>query len=99
MPWSRASLVVAKLTGSPSRMIRPEVGCSTPERIFISVDLPAPFSPKRVVTVPRWISKFTPLSARVPPYVLTMSRACRTTSEPLPVERPSSLMRPPGQRG
>ena len=67
MPWSRASFVVAKATGSPSRTIRPEVGCSTPERIFIRVDFPAPFSPNRVVTVPRWMSKFTPLRARVPP--------------------------------
>ena len=39
----------------------------TPERIFISVDLPAPFSPKSVVTWPRWMSKFTPLSAWIAP--------------------------------
>ena len=45
----------------------PEVGWITPERIFISVDLPAPFSPKRVVTWPRWMSKFTPLSAWIAP--------------------------------
>ena len=31
-----------------------------PARIFISVDLPAPFSPNNVVTSPRWMSKFTP---------------------------------------
>ena len=36
---------------------------STPDRIFISVDLPAPFSPNSVVTLPRWMSKLTPLSA------------------------------------
>ena len=59
--WRRSS------TGSPSRTISPEVGRSTPERIFISVDLPAPFSPNSVVTLPRWMSKLTPLSAWMPP--------------------------------
>ena len=67
MPWSRASFVSAKVTVRPSSSITPEVGCSTPDRIFMSVDLPAPFSPKSVVTVPRWTSKSTPFSACVPP--------------------------------
>ena len=67
MPRSRASVEEEKATGSPSRMISPEVGRMTPERTFISVDLPAPFSPKSVVTWPRWMSKFTPLSAWMAP--------------------------------
>jgi len=50
MPHSRAWVEDAKLIGEPSRTISPEVGCTTPERIFISVDLPAPFSPNSVVT-------------------------------------------------
>ena len=32
----------------------------TPPRIFIRVDLPAPFSPKSVVTWPRWMSVHAP---------------------------------------
>ena len=67
MPCSAASIVDENATGSPPSRISPDVGCSTPERIFMSVDLPAPFSPNSVVTVPDRIEKFTPLSARVPP--------------------------------
>ena len=32
---------------TPSMTIEPDVGATTPPRIFISVDLPAPFSPIR----------------------------------------------------
>jgi hypothetical protein len=67
MPRSTASLVEASRTGSPSSTSSPPEGCSTPERIFISVDLPAPFSPNRTVTLPRRTSKLTCLSARVTP--------------------------------
>ena len=67
IPRSVASTADEKATRSPSSSILPEVGFSTPERIFISVDLPAPFSPNSVVTLPRWMSKFTPFSACVPP--------------------------------
>ena len=35
MPRSRASVEEEKTTGLPSRMISPEVGCTTPDRIFI----------------------------------------------------------------
>ena len=67
MPRSTASLVDARSTGSPSRISWPAVGFSTPDKIFISVDLPAPFSPNSTVTLPRRTSKFTPLRARVTP--------------------------------
>ena len=60
---ARASVDEAKVIGSPSSRISPDVGATTPERTFISVDLPAPFSPKSVVTWPRWMSKFTPFKA------------------------------------
>ena len=63
MPRSRASAADEKVTGAPSSAISPELGFTTPDRIFISVDLPAPFSPNSVVTLPRWMSKFTPFSA------------------------------------
>ncbi len=35
----------------------PEVGCSKPDRIFIRVDLPAPFSPMMACTSPGRTSK------------------------------------------
>ena len=63
MPRSRASDDEEKVTGLPSSSMVPAVGLTTPVRIFISVDLPAPFSPNNVVTLPRRISKFTPFSA------------------------------------
>ena len=47
--------------------------------IFMSVDLPAPFSPNNAVTLPRWIVKSTPFSAWVAPYVLVIPRARMTT--------------------
>ena len=36
---------IGKTTGLPSSRSSPRSGCSMPNRIFISVDLPAPFSP------------------------------------------------------
>ena len=80
MPRSRASAAEVRTTGRPSRMISPEVGGWMPARIFISVDLPAPFSPNSVVTWPRWMSKFTPFRARTLPKDLATLRADSTTS-------------------
>ena len=45
MPWAIASAGVAKVTSVPLTLIVPSSGFCTPYRIFISVDLPAPFSP------------------------------------------------------
>ena len=67
MPLSRAATVEANVTRRPSSSMSPEVGVVTPDRIFIRVDLPAPFSPNSAVTLPRWMSKFTPLRACVLP--------------------------------
>ncbi len=63
MPRSRASDDDENVTGLPSSSITPEVGLTTPDRIFINVDFPAPFSPKSVVTLPRRMSKLTPFRA------------------------------------
>ena len=49
---SRASPDDANETSSPSSRMRPCVGFSTPAMIFISVDLPAPFSPTSTLTAP-----------------------------------------------
>ena len=67
MPRSRASDDEEKTTGSPRSSIAPEVGLMTPDNIFISVDLPAPFSPNSVVTRPARMSKLTPFSASMLP--------------------------------
>src|SRR6185437_15511080 len=45
----------------------PEVGCSKPERIFISVDLPAPFSPMMACTSPGRTSKSIENSTGISP--------------------------------
>ena len=66
MPAARAAAVVGSEIGLPSRITSPVVGCSTPAMIFISVDLPAPFSPTSTFTAPRRTSKSTPFSACVP---------------------------------
>ena len=50
----------------PARRISPVSGRSTPEMILISVDLPAPFSPRTAWMVPRRQAKSTPSSARMP---------------------------------
>jgi hypothetical protein len=66
MPRFTASPDEEKETASPSRRMRPSVGCSTPAMIFISVDLPAPFSPTSTLTAPLRTSKFARLTATVP---------------------------------
>src|SRR3569833_2327124 len=50
----------------------------TPESTFISVDLPAPFSPTSACTSPGSRLKLTPSSARTPGNVLTMFRISRS---------------------
>ena len=52
MPMAMASLAELKRTGLPSMRISPEVGLYRPHSTFISVLLPAPFSPRSVCTSP-----------------------------------------------
>src|SRR6202042_3495700 len=51
MPARWASWGVAKATGFPNNSMSPPSALCAPDRILSSVDLPAPFSPKRA-----WIS-------------------------------------------
>ena len=51
MPSLRAAAGFGMVTALPFQRISPAVGCSAPYRIFTSVDLPAPFSPRSA-----WIS-------------------------------------------
>src|SRR6185295_16055442 len=48
-----------------------------PKRIFISVDLPAPFSPKSAWISPEGTASETPFTTRTPSYSLVMSRSSR----------------------
>ena len=78
-----------------------------PLRIFISVDLPAPFSPSRTCTSPLRTSRSTPSSATTPGNVLRMPRmrsaggaapassCCFTPSPPRPHRRHGRRRRPP----
>src|SRR5260221_213198 len=59
----------------PSIAIVPESGGCTPKRIFIKVDLPAPFSPIRAWTSPALRSKSTPFNACTPANALVMLRS------------------------
>ena len=66
MPTSIASVGDLNTRGSPATRISPSSGFCTPYRIFISVDLPAPFSPTRAWTVPGRIVSSTSWLAMTP---------------------------------
>jgi hypothetical protein len=61
----------------------PASGAITPKRIFISVDLPAPFSPSRACTSPAKMSKLTEVKASTPAKDLLIWRS-RTTAAEVP---------------
>src|SRR5262252_6620918 len=63
MPARCASRVDVNAIDLPRKNIAPASGCSSPLMIFISVDLPAPFSPHTACTSPRFRSKSTSCSA------------------------------------
>ena len=52
--------------GTPSISMVPRSGAMTPPRIFIRVDLPAPFSPTRPITSPGRTSMLKSASATTP---------------------------------
>ena len=58
--------------GAPSILISPSSGCSSPNSTFISVVLPAPFSPTRAWMLPRPTAKSTPSFATKAPNRLVM---------------------------
>ena len=59
MPRWRASSGVRGVASTPSTSILPEVSATTPAITFVSVDLPAPFSPTSAWISPRRSSKST----------------------------------------
>ncbi len=72
MPASSASRGPAKATGLPSRTICPSKSVIAPARIFMSVLLPAPFSPQSEWTSPARARKVTPSRAWTPPKCLVI---------------------------
>src|SRR4051794_6730003 len=70
MPSRMASAVLWIVTGRPSKVIEPVSAVAAPERILISVDLPAPFSPTRACTDPAMTVMSALRMARTAPYRL-----------------------------
>ena len=66
MPSACASFAERKFTRSPRKKISPEVGFSAPLSIFMSVDLPAPFSPATAWISPSASEKQAPSLAATP---------------------------------
>ena len=67
MPSWAAVAGVRRSTSAPSTSIVPLSGATVPEATFISVDLPAPFSPRRAWTSPAATSSVTSVRARTGP--------------------------------
>src|SRR6185369_5703102 len=88
MPSAAASCGELSTAGWPSNSTSPESYNWTPASPLISVDLPAPLSPTRALTLPGWTSMSTPLSTSTGPKLLRMSRssmrAVMDGSPPLP---------------
>src|SRR5262249_16406786 len=81
IPAARASRAERKRVSCPSSRMRPENSGCTPAMIFISVLLPAPFSPTRPWISPGESAKSTPRSASTPPKVLLIPSSSRMGEE------------------
>jgi len=77
MPRAMASPVPAIVTGAPSNSIVPVSACSTPDKILIIVDLPAPFSPTSACTRPAWMLISALRIARTAPKLFAIPRISR----------------------
>src|ERR1700722_18560090 len=78
MPSVRAWCTPCKSTGWPLNSRPPSVGRCTPARIWISVDLPAPFSPNKTWTSPGLRSKSMPAGASPAGNCIDRPRARKT---------------------
>ena len=96
MPASRERAAFQAVTGLPRTRISPLVGLTTPERILISVDLPAPLSPIRPTTSLSLTERLTPPRAKTLPYDFLMSRSSISFSG---TDRSSFLGPPAGYPG
>src|SRR5664280_3185221 len=64
---------------APSNTISPSSRVYAPDRILMSVDLPAPFSPRRACTCPSRTERLTPSSALTPGKVLPIPFISKST--------------------
>src|SRR5918999_2895736 len=78
MPWALDASGEPNDTSRTSSAIVPASGVTEPAMTFISVDLPAPFSPSRAWTSPASTSKSTPVRACTPGYALLTSSRRRS---------------------
>src|ERR1041385_7283336 len=83
MPRLRAAAGVRWWAGWPSISIDPPSGWCAPVMTLMSVDLPAPFSPRRAWTSPALRSNDTPFKARTAPNDLGTANNRRSVLEPL----------------
>ena len=67
MPFCEIAFEGSPVMSSPSNMMRPLLGRSTPVRQLKNVLLPAPFGPMMACTLSRATSKLTSDSAASPP--------------------------------
>src|SRR5437867_5425738 len=67
IPRACASSALPTRTWRPSTKTSPPSGCTTPVMILMSVDLPAPCSPRSAWISPAWSAKETSASAWVDP--------------------------------
>src|SRR6185312_15582366 len=82
MPAACASRAERNRLSCPSSSKRPENSGCRPAMIFISVLLPAPFSPTRPWISPAESAKSTPRSASTPPKALLIPLSSRMGEEP-----------------
>src|ERR1041385_3264800 len=83
IPSRACSSGAARVTSTPSNVMRPVVGSVSPARQLKKVDLPAPFGPIRPMISPSSIDRSAPATARRLPKVLETFSALSSMS-PLP---------------
>src|ERR1700722_813051 len=79
-PWTAASRVLLKRTGTPLIRISPLSGCCAPARILTSVDLPARFSPSKQTISPMSAARLTCWRACTPGKLFEMPRISSRSS-------------------
>src|SRR5919197_3067288 len=82
MPSLIARRAESTRTTSPSSLISPSSGWCSPYRMFIRVDLPAPFSPSRAWISPRRSSKSMASLATSAPNRLVIPRSSSASASP-----------------
>src|SRR3990172_10243459 len=93
MPKSMAALGVSMTTVLPPTLIVPSSGWYIPERMFMRVDLPAPFSPRRQWTSPLCNDRVTSLLATTPGNVFVIPMTSTTGAEAPAVDSTFPLAR------